>query len=543
MSQEENQERLSEQFREIGNSMSNNKGYGWAGASTYKRALRGFKAISTSPVEDIDNNNMTLRQRGRLMFMGSPIATSAIKTNRTNTIGLGLKVNPRPDAEALGLTTEEAAEWTKTVKREFGIWANRKDACDAIGINNFYEIQQMLFMSWLTSGDVFALIEHSERTFLNPYSLRIKSIEADRCATETAGYLASTTGKNPDNGNTIYDGVETDKTGKPVAYWFRNSHPFESNVIPTEWVRVEAYGKKTGLPNVIHIVNTERPDQYRGVSYLAPVVESVLQISRYSNAEVMAAVIEAMHTGFVKTTEDPSEMPFSETGPFGEDESENRYDPNDYHLGAGEINVMNPGESIEFPIATRPNSNFEGFVKAIASQIGAALEIPRDILLKEFSTSYSASRGALLEAWKSFKMYRTWFINDFCDPIYEIWLSEAIALGRINAPGFFNDRAKREAWLGTQWIGPSQGQLDPTKEISAEIQACQNGFSTYADSALRINGSDFDSNVDTLIKESARLKEVEKVNEEIPQDTTTNEEKDRIEVIEVVSTVRDKEDE
>ena len=140
-------------------------------------------------------------------------------------------------------------------------------------------------------------------------------------------------------------------------------------------------------------------------------------------------------------------------------------------------------------------------------------------------------------------MYRTWFVNDFCDPIYEIWLSEAIALGRINAPGFFNDRAKREAWLGTQWIGPSQGQLDPTKEISAEIQACQNGFSTYADSALRINGSDFDSNVDTLIKESARLKEVEKVNEEIQQDTTTNEEKDKIEVTEVVSTVRDKEDE
>ena len=136
MSQEENQERLSEQFREIGNSMANNKGYGWAGASTYKRALRGFKAISTSPVEDIDNNNMTLRQRGRLMFMGSPIATSAIKTNRTNTIGLGLKVNPRPDAEALGLTTEEAAEWTRTVKREFGIWANRKDACDATGMKN-----------------------------------------------------------------------------------------------------------------------------------------------------------------------------------------------------------------------------------------------------------------------------------------------------------------------------------------------------------------------------------------------------------------------
>lgn len=505
--------------------MANNRGYGWAGASTYKRALRGLKAISTSPVEDIDNNNLTMRQRGRLMYMGSPIAASAIKTSRTNTIGIGLHVNPRPDAEALGLSVEEAAAWTKQVKKEFGIWANRKSSCDASGMNNFYEIQQMLFMSWLTSGDVFALIDHSHRTFLNPYSLRIKAIEADRCATKSPSHL-STTGLNPDTGNKVYDGVEINSSGAPVAYWFRNSHPFESKVIPTKWKRIEIYGRKSGLPNVLHLINTERPDQYRGVTFLAPVIEAVLQISRYSSAEVMAAVIESMHTGFVKTTEDPSEMPFNETGPYGEDTSAERYDPEDYHLGAGVFNVMNPGESVEFPVPTRPSSGFEAFVKAIASQIGAALEIPRDILLKEFNASYSASRGALLEAWKSFKTYRTWFVNDFCDPIYEIWLSEAIALGRISAPGFFNDRALREAWLGTQWIGPSQGQLDPTKEITAEIQACQNGFSTYADSALRINGSDFDSNVDTLIKEQARLKEITGTSDPVQPDTTSNDEKD-----------------
>ena len=458
------------------------------------------------------------------MYMGSPIATSAIKTSRTNAIGLGLRVNPRPDADVLGLTVEQAAAWTKQVKREFGIWANRKESCDATGMNNFYELQQMLFMSWLTSGDVFALMEHTERTFLNPYSLRIKSIEADRCATQSPSYL-TTTGVNNDNGNKIYDGVEIGPSGAPVAYWFRNSHPFESTLVPTEWARVEAYGAKTGLPNVIQIVNTERPDQYRGVSFLAPVIEAVLQISRYSSAEVMAAVIEAMHTGFVKTTEDPSEMPFNEIG-----EVEERYDPQDYHLGAGEINVMNPGESIDFPVPTRPASGFEAFVNAVAAQIGAAIEIPRDILLKEFNSSYSASRGALLEAWKSFKMYRTWFVSDFCDPVYEVWLSEAVALGRIEAPGFFNDRAMREAWLGTQWIGPSQGQLDPTKEIAAEIQACENGFSTYADSALRINGSDFDSNVDELIKENARLQEIrgsyvdDEPKEEIDEEEETNEE-------------------
>lgn len=45
-------------------------------------------------------------------------------------------------------------------------------------------------------------------------------------------------------------------------------------------------------------------------------------------------------------------------------------------------------------------------------------------------------------------MRREWFANDFCKPIYEIWLSEAVALGRIQAPGFFSDPLIRAAWLG-----------------------------------------------------------------------------------------------
>ena len=45
------------------------KGYSEAGASTTRRALRGFNAISGSPTEDIDRNNGTLRQRSRMLYM------------------------------------------------------------------------------------------------------------------------------------------------------------------------------------------------------------------------------------------------------------------------------------------------------------------------------------------------------------------------------------------------------------------------------------------------------------------------------------------
>jgi len=85
--------------------LSGAKGYRQAGASHTRRALKGFNPASGSPREDIDDNNYTLRQRGRMLTMSAPIAASAIKTNRTNTIGLGLKLNPMIGAAAMSLSS------------------------------------------------------------------------------------------------------------------------------------------------------------------------------------------------------------------------------------------------------------------------------------------------------------------------------------------------------------------------------------------------------------------------------------------------------
>lgn len=486
---------------------SGSKGYGQAGASLTKRSLKGFMAMSGSPVEDIDENNYTLRQRGRILAMSSPIATSAVKTNRTNTIGLGLKLNPRPDKDILGLTTEQVKEWQRVVKAEFRIWAEHKRACDSTGINDFYEMQQLCFYSWLATGDVFVL-RKDKATVNCPYSLKLHVIEADRISTpaQTGSYFVNMTeGVNPANKNKIYDGVEVDADGAIVAYWIRNTYPFESTLKQTEWTRVEAYGELTGLPNVIHIMNSERPDQYRGVTFLAPVIEQILQLRRYTESEITAAIVESFFTAFIKSEAptDMTGMPFNEVGD-GHSEEQASYDPNEYEMGPGMMNVMNPGEDVVFADPKRPASGFENFFKAVCKQCGAALEIPADLLMKEFNASYSASRAALLEAWKAFKMYRQWFTSNFCKPVYEIWLSEAIARGRISAPGFFNDPLIREAWIGSEWIGPSQGQLDPVKEVNAEILAVQNGFTTHEAAAARLNGSDWDSNMDQLIMETKK---------------------------------------
>lgn len=448
-----------------------------------------------------------------MLYMAAPIATAALKRMRTNIVGAGLRLKPTIDRETLGLTQEQAEEWQRKAQAEFNLWANRKQACDATGVNNFYGMQQLIALAWPMSGDVFALIKREKPTQLEPYTLRLHILEADRIRTPHCGsaqgivnnhLLTDITTAKLENGNTIYDGVEVDPSGKVVAYHIANTYPYEYGAEPTKFVRVSAYGEMTGLPNILHIMDTERPEQYRGVPYLAQAIEPLLQMRRYTEAEITAAIVQSFFTAFVKTEAGTADTPFPEVG--GDGVQEVSRDPNEYEMGPGTMNILEPGEDVTFGSPTHPNTGFDTFVRALCEQVGACLEIPADLLMMSFNASYSASRAALLEAWKGFRMRRNWLTDDFCRPVYELWLTEAVARGRISAPGFLTDPLIRQAYLCSEWVGPAQGQLDPTKEVQAATMAIEAGLSTHEAEAEKLNGSQFSANVDKLTGENERLR-------------------------------------
>ena len=495
-------------------------GYSEAGGSLTRRALKGFIPRSGAPNEDIDWNNYTLRQRGRMLFMSEPLATSAINTNRTKVIGVGLALKASVDLDVLGLSPEAAKAWQKKTEAEFRLWAGKKQNCDAIGMNNFASLQQLALTSWLMSGDVFPVFKRYGPTPTNPYSLRIHLVEADRVSTPEqygsgVSFPAMTEGTNPKTRNRIFDGVEVDGSGMVVAYHICNTYPWQITGEPNEWTSVEAYGKKTGLPNILHVVSSERPDQYRGVTYLAPVIEQLLQLRRYTESELMAALVQSFFTAWIVTNTDSGEIPFNEVGaggiagvpsgdPNADDISQNE---NEYELGPGTVTHLEDGEDVKFGSPNIPTAGFDSFVKTFCKLIGAGLGLPYDVLVKEYNSSYSSARAALLDAWEDFRMRRKWFVDGFCQPVYEVWLAEAVARGRIKAPGFFSDPLIREAWCGARWIGPVQGSLDPLKEVKAAVIQIQNGLRTHAQVTMETGGGDWDDNVTQLAEENKRLAE------------------------------------
>lgn len=494
-------------------------GYSDAGASRTRRALKGFLARSGAPNEDINWNNATLRQRGRMLYMGAPLATSAVNTNRTKVVGVGLTLKSAIVRDVLGLSPEAAKEWEKRTEAEFRLWADRKQYCDAIGMNNFDSLQQLALVSWLMSGDVFAVFKRYESTRNNPYSLRIHLVEADRVSTpDTMGGLTGwpgvTDGRNDETGNQIFDGVEVDGNGMVVAYHIRNTYPWQvAFAEPTVWTRVEAYGERMKLPNILHIMNSERCDQYRGVTYLAQVMEPLLQLRRYTESELMAALIQSFFTAWIVTKTDQSGLPFNTTEPSEiagvsgvNPHTERAFrDPNEYDMGPGLVTRLREDEDIKFGSPNIPTTGFDLFTKTFCKLIGAGLGIPYDVLVKEYNSSYSSARAALLDAWEDFRMRRKWFVDDFCQPTYEVWLAEAVARGRIKAPGFFDDPLVRAAWCGARWIGPVQGSLDPLKEAKAAVLQIQHGLKTHEQVTRETGGGDWDENVEQLAAENAKL--------------------------------------
>lgn len=478
-----------------------NSGYSNYGASRSKKSLIGWRADGGSHKEDIEDNLTILRQRSRDLFMGVPLATGAVKTCRTNVVGGGLLLKSQIDYEAIGISAKEARSLEQKIEREFKLWAD-STSCDIERFDNFYELQQLAFLNWLISGDVIVLLPTTKRVAM-PYDLRIQLIEADRISTP----------KDKSQDKNIIDGVESNKSGETIAYYICNRHPNSKDLTEKEeWVRVEAYGENTGRKNVLHLMNRERIGQRRGVPLLAPVIESLKQLGRYTEAELVAAVVSGLLTVFIEKESYSSEPPFGQIVP--EEEQVDRYTENSIELGPGAIIDLNDGEKANIVNPGRPNAAFDGFVTAICRQIGAALEIPYELLLKNFNASYSASRAALLEAWKSFRMYREWLAADFCQPIYEEWLTEAVAKGRIEAPGFFGDPLTKKAYCGAEWNGPAQGLLNPTQEVAAAQKRVENGFSTRSKEAKEMNGTDYYKNISQLKQEEELIQEIRK---EIPK--------------------------
>jgi len=489
----------------------------YTGARKDKRQTKTWYASSGSADADTQNDLPNLRDRSRDLVRNTPLARGAINTVVTNAVGTGLKVQSRIQRDVLkgvlGNTEEQMDAWERNAERIFKNWAASKD-CDVSRNQNFVQMQALVFRSALESGDSFAL-----RRFVNrgqKLGTALQIIEADRVVNNNFG----------SDTKTMVGGVEMDANGAPIAYYISKRHPGDDIAPNYTTSRFKAFDKN-GLRQVYHIYYKERPGLTRGVPYLASVIEQFKTLDKYTEAELMAALVSGLFTVFIKSESGQSLNPFqpqSETTRAGDD---------DFALGNGAVVDLMPEESIETANPGRPNQAFDPFVMSILRQIGSALEIPFEILIKHFTASFSASQAAIVEAWKFFITRRQWLVDDFCNPVYEAVISEAVANGFLEAPGFFEDEDLRKAYLGAEWVGMPRTQIDQKKEIDAAEKRIALGVTTISEETASLTGKDWERNHPQTVKETIMRREVDLPIAGIKETVSTSVSEENIETDEI----------
>lgn len=452
------------------------------------RSLGAWHTREQSANDDIRYSLQDLRDDCNDLVLNNAISRGAIDTFCTNVVGTGLKLNAVIDWEYLGLTEDQAGAWQTNVEREWKLWSK---TCDITRTRSFTEIQELVFRSMLVNGDVLANLPMKERRGV-VYELCINLIEGHR--------LASEIGRK--EGPRMAMGVEMNADGQPIRYHVKKGYGAKS---AKDFHILDAFDTN-GNPLVLHVFRKQRVDQARGVPLLSPIIELVKNLDTYSQAEVQAAVLNAFFTVFIKKKtqadgEDPLDVVTrmgSETGAKASDD--------DLKLGAGTIvELLEDEEGIELADPNRPNVNFGQFFKDMVGQISVGLNIPFEVLMKTFQSSYSASKGAVIEAQKVFDQYQQFMVDAFCQPVYESFLIEAIAKGRISAPGFFSDPLIRLAYCGAEWVGQGQNELDPFKAAKASEQRIKNGTSNLFIETAR-QGRDYE----TVARGQARARQIQR---------------------------------
>lgn len=426
---------------------------------------------------DITYDLREMRGRSRDLARNAPIARGAVGTMVTYVIGTGLSVQSRIDADLLGLSDDEASAKQREFERYFNNWAGSQFA-DANQRQNFYEMQDLAERSELESGDVFALLVKSKAPNW-PYQLAVQMVEADRICNKDRAV----------DTDAMTQGI-VKRNGIPYSVMIADRHP--GRVIglnQVKWQEVPFYSPN-GRRNVLHLMHMERPEQTRGVPWLAAVIGKLKQLDRYSDAEVDAAVNAAANAVFATMDPEAFSDLFDADGQAAYIDNAKCWDGT---IESGRVISMLPGESITSPTPGRPNPAFEGAFLAFNNEVAMGLGMPRDVLLKAFNASYSASRAALMDAWRTYKVRRFRRAGRFCQPVYEEVIADGVAMGHITAPGFLVDPMIRSAWLGSFWSGDGPGALDPTKEATAAKLRIEMGQTTLPEEILAYDGGDWET--------------------------------------------------
>lgn len=469
------------------------------GASTTSGSFDNWLPFPASADADLAGEKGILTGRSRDLYKNHGLANGITQTFADNILGgVGLSCTPDPDYVTLGWTPERAREWAKNVKARWRAYSEGIGfEVDATGQADIHGLAVQALFGMMINGEHIAVARWLTDEPARKYRTALQLVEADRLS-------------NPNNRmDTRYlrGGVELDTMGRVVAYHIRDSHPGDVGIVPGamggKWERVPAK-KPWGRQIVLHVFDRQRTEEHHGRPSLTAVMADFKTGGEFQRAHVERALTNAMVAAILEAPMDG--MGLSEMFGDGESYVAARSKAPSLRLRRNAILRLFPGEKFSTYNPGDASAGFGPFMETLLRMMAAGLNVPYELLLKDFSkTNYSSARAALLEAWRFFMNRRALLSKYFYRPTYALWLEEAIDRGDVEGPDFYENRA---CYVRSRWIGPGRGSIDPLKEANANAVRLQNGMATLEDICAE-DGSDWEEKMEQRKREIDKARELD----------------------------------
>lgn len=396
-------------------------------------------------------------------------ASSGVTKYVDTAVGGGWVLISQPNAKRLGITPEAAAELAGEIEAAWDEFVDDPDC--------WAHLQRTLPFGLLTAlamrhrigdGEALGVIMFRERG--GPYGTCLNLVDPDRLSNPFG--LVDTP--------TMKAGVELDGDAAPIAYHIRVAHPGDVLSPQTiRWERVERDSPGVALRRqVVHAYEPTRAGEYRGFPMLAPVLKKFKMLGRYDEAEMQAALLNAILAAFITSPNEPDDVAKSlsdDDGADDDDLSQHQADRLDFHenvpirMGGAKVNYLYSGEDVKFTPTNHPNAVYDPFVRAGLRNIASVIGLTYEQFTGDLSqVNYSSIRAGLIEVKKGFDARKTHFAGQFMQPFFGAWMQEAFARGAIKLPkGAPPFGQAKSAYCSAEWIGPGMGWVDPLKESQA----------------------------------------------------------------------------
>lgn len=388
----------------------------------------------------------------------------------------------------------------KKIIRPFARFTQNADFFDGIGFN---EVLRLVLTTNILGGNTLALFDDGFVTG----SGKLLIFEPDEIGNSTEEALAQHYGKSAHQSQGLVYDAYGRNIGAIVSRACRGAETFD----PSKCYFLHRDPDALAWESSYYLCsNRFRPHQGRGVSSLANVLGTILDLEMLQGFELQGAKRNAQL--LLQILQDKQEDEAVEPSAFGDDEDiqgmtdeeiekltaqeteEKTYKLDKFNSAAAEYQVMPPGFKAELLEQKRPNPNTQSFIDWLAGRSFSPFGLSQMFATGKISNGDFKSNQLYSE--RCFQQYQKQ-LESFCDWTFRKWAGWAERKGLI-AP-LTEEQLESIAW---EW--PKQQALDEEANQRAIKMKLENLTASYQE----ILGNDWKSKLETIKDEVAYCKQV-----------------------------------